>query len=350
MKSCGFCKQKITGKFWQSRNNYFCTKCYQKSKKCNHCGLPARRGIKRGSKIYCSICTSKAKRCKHCNKHIFQKYWQVDQAVLCSGCYNKMPKCFRCKRTTKDYLQIQSQILCVPCSNTVELCAKCHVPLIAKFFTFPNDKRKFCNNCVNSKNYCDTCSTPITGKYYQIGDKRNICGICMKTSVQNPTAAKKILHRVVQFVEKKFNMKINLATELELVDALTLAKLRTKNTIKYGASDRRALGLFVQRGNNYRVYIESLLPYSLCMGVLAHEYTHAWQADHFHKKPSLLILEGLAEWISYKTLIHYNYKTEAQRIEKQRDIYGQGFRKIRNFEKKYGEKNILGKMTNLVNK
>lgn len=350
MKNCSLCKLKIIGKFWQCKNSYFCATCYQVAKKCSHCGLPTRRGIKRGERVYCTSCSAKAKCCQFCRKRIFEKYWKIDHTIICAVCYKKSPKCSRCKKSTKDYLKVQALILCVQCSNSVELCAKCHVPLIAKFFKFPNDNRKFCNTCVKSKNYCDMCNTPITAKYYQIGDKRNICKTCMKTAVQSPTAAKKILQRVVSFVAKKFAMKINLATELELVDALTLAKIRKKNTVKYGAADRRALGLFVQRGCDYRVYIESLLPYALCMGVLAHEYTHAWQADHFRKKPSLLILEGLAEWISYKTLIHYGYKSQAVLIEKQRDIYGQGFRKILAFEKKHGEKNLLTKITQMVNK
>jgi hypothetical protein len=83
---------------------------------------------------------------------------------------------------------------------------------------------------------------------------------------------------------------------------------------------------------------------------MAHEYTHAWQSDRFPNDTSLLWVEGLAEWMAYKTLVYYGYHQQASLIPVQLDVYGQGFRKVQKVEQKYGEKNVLARVLKIVNK
>jgi hypothetical protein len=172
----------------------------------------------------------------------------------------------------------------------------------------------------------------------------------MKTAVQDSATAQKALQQVLQYLRKTFSMHIRETTRLQLVDAQVLAKLRRKNPLRIGKKDRRALGLFLQQGSRFDVYVETLLPYTLCLKVLAHEYTHAWEADHFPSNTGILYVEGLAEWIAYQTLLYYRHTTEASKIPPQQDEYGQGFAKIQAIEQRYGRSQVIQKVLQVVQK
>lgn len=250
----------------------------------------------------------------------------------------------------KEFLTIKQGKICISCSNKIQHCASCQVPLLEDYFTFQGDNRPFCQECSKDGNRCSICTLPLTQKYIKLKDGRVICAVCKKTSVKTEAQARKILDKVLAYLKQNFNMKIRKTTKLHLVDSKTLIKIRKKHSKDFGGKDRRALGYFLRKGDSFEVYIENMLPYSLCLAVLAHEYAHAWQADHFPPKASILYIEGFAEWISYRTLLHYKYKKEAFKISKQKDIYGQGFKKIYALETKYGVQNVIKKVLKIINR
>jgi hypothetical protein len=169
----------------------------------------------------------------------------------------------------------------------------------------------------------------------------------MQQAVKTPAMAQKALRQVFDYLEGKLTLHIRPGTQLQIVDARTLARLR-QSIRGHGDQDRRALGLFLRKGDKFDVYVESFLPYSLCVAVLAHEYTHAWQADRFPQNTSQLWVEGLAEWVAYETLLHYGYDKQASLIARQQDVYGQGLRKVQAVEQKYGKSQVIAKVMEMV--
>ena len=349
MKKCLYCKLPIHGKYLQYGNKFtVCLKCDKTLVHCSICKIPLRASIRQNGKSYCNECLKKAQKCYYCDEYIFGQYYKVSQNNICKKCYEKAPRCVRCNIPVKEYLVVNKQNICIPCSQAIDYCAVCQIPLINQFYKYSGSNRKFCKDCSQKRNKCVMCAMPLTKKYHQLKDKRVICSLCMKTAVKTSSEAQKILQIVLTYLKQNYSMNIRNTIKLNLVDSKTLLKIRGKSLIKAGKKDRRALGIFLRKGESFDVYIEKYLPYALCLGTLAHEYTHAWQADHFPKNASILYIEGMAEWIAYNTLLHCNYKKDAKRILTQKDIYGQGLKRIKKLEKKYPKKQIINKILQMA--
>lgn len=348
IKDCHFCRKAIRGKYWQYANGKrICSQCRSTLPKCAACGIAVQRSLRQQGRTYCKTCTSKAKRCYFCRSHLFAKYLKIAGHCVCMRCNKVLPHCVRCQKPMQDYLAIDGKKLCVTCSYQIEHCATCQLPLLKTYYTFPNDPRKFCSSCADKRNRCDICTLPLTRKTHRLRDKRTICAMCMKAAVKTPAMANKALQQVLKYLQSEFRWQVRMETSLEIVDSRTLARLR-KDLKGYGHRDQRALGLFKRHGNEFTVYVESFLPYPLCLAVIAHEYTHVWQADHFPKNAGLLLVEGLAEWIAYHALCYYKHNKQAKTIGKQRDVYGQGFRKIMAIEKKQGKKQVIPQVLKML--
>ncbi len=349
-KFCNFCRDQISGRYLEYETGHLaCTSCQKRLPKCKTCGLLVKDGVKQDGHLHCMICARKALQCDYCQKHLFGRYWEVGENRACNNCRETLPACDRCGRIGKNHLKVGDKSICSHCASEVDHCARCRVPLLERFYQFANDHRKFCKDCTQSNNRCDICNKPFTDQYYELSDKRSMCHSCIQTAVQDEATAREVLDKTLSFLQNRFKMNVRLSTRLNLINAQTMEDVRSKHGHLLGGHDTRALGLFVREGESFEIYVESLLPYSVCMAVMAHEYTHAWQADYFSNKTSLLWLEGLAEWVSYKTLEHYGYENQAALIPLQKDVYGQGFHMVSELEEKYGESNVVTKVLEIVN-
>lgn len=338
---CDYCKRSISGKYWQYENGRkICRDCRSRLPQCAACSIAVQGGISQRGKIFCPQCSRKLAKCHFCRAFLVGQYLRIGGLSVCADCARDLPRCVRCNMPVREYLETRGKALCLPCSRKVEHCAVCQMALLDKYHKFPGDSRKFCGNCATSRDRCDLCALPLTASYRRLQDNRSICENCLKEAVKTPEKAKEALAKVLAYLEKKFAMRIRKTTALQMVDSKALRRMR-KNIRGPGQKDRRALGIFVRQGEVFEVYIESFLPYPLCLGVLAHEYTHAWQADHFPARAGILWVEGLAEWIAYRTLLFYGYKKQAHLITRQQDEYGQGFRKIQDIEHKYGTDRVI---------
>lgn len=350
MLTCDFCHRAISGRYIQYENGVkICATCHRTLPHCAACGLAVKQIVTQQGKTYCNSCIKKVPRCAFCRVYIFGKYYQIDNQNVCISCHQKLPQCVHCGRPMQDYLAVGSDKLCLACSQTIDHCSICQIPLIHDYFSFEGDARKFCPHCANSRGRCDVCSLPLTNIYHRLHDQRTICAKCMKEAVANPATAQKALDQVLSYFRSTWDMRIRDTTQLRLVDDQVLRKLR-HNLKAPGNKDRRALGLFLRKGESFEVFLATFLPYPLCVWVLAHEYTHAWQAEHFSSHASLLLIEGLAEWCAYHTLRHYGYQKEAALVTKQQDVYGQGFKKIMEIERKHRSTNVIGQVLQMAGK
>jgi hypothetical protein len=81
--------------------------------------------------------------------------------------------------------------------------------------------------------------------------------------------------------------------------------------------------------------------------VIAHEWGHAWHYEQFGERPSKELVEGFAEWVSYKAcqLLRYQNITDyfdyACTRQRFKGVYVTGLRIYLEVEKKYGIKGVL---------
>nr|HPG59309.1 hypothetical protein [Candidatus Wallbacteria bacterium] len=102
------------------------------------------------------------------------------------------------------------------------------------------------------------------------------------------------------------------------------------------------LGIFSRHGKEFDIFVQNNLPKNLLIGVLAHEYAHAYVHDRMPDFDDTLIDEGFAEWIRHKTLTKIGDEKGAKLIEMRKDIYGDGFKKVAEIEKKSGLNGVFG--------
>jgi hypothetical protein len=155
--------------------------------------------------------------------------------------------------------------------------------------------------------------------------------VCHSTSVKDVDEANSILQDVAKFLKEHLLMHVNHSSRLELVSREELHRLKG-GYIK----SKHLMGLFKKINNKFNIYILYGLPRSLTSAVLAHEYSHAWQAENCPANQGVKLREGFAEWVSYKVLSHLGYRKEMELMERRVDIYGEGFNFIRKMELERG--------------
>ncbi len=93
------------------------------------------------------------------------------------------------------------------------------------------------------------------------------------------------------------------------------------------------------------IYVSNGVTKADALGIVAHEFGHAWQYQH-HPDPdstSQLFCEGFAEWVAYQVLTRAGNFGQASIIRKNGDpTYGEGYRWFANLEKEHGVDAVLG--------
>lgn len=342
---CHFCHRIISGKYYTFELPHIqakvCLKCFQTLPRCKVCNFPLKKDIEQWDGL-CSHCKKKAPQCSICKKPIFGQYMQIQSEKICLSCQKKAPTCYQCKRPLSEYMEVQGKKICLACAQKLEYCHGCQTPLWKQYVQYDGDSRKFCKQCSQKKNLCSVCFMPLGNMFRTMSDQRRICSRCLKTAIKSSNQVKAILKKILPIMQRLFRINISPFTSFHLIDYHTLQKLREKYDTA-GRIDKKSLGIFIGKDGALDIYILEYLPYSMCVGTLAHEYTHAWQSENLRSDTDILYIEGLAQWVAYYVLLDMGYTTEADRIPKMTGIYGKGFHKIMKLEKKYGKATLLEK-------
>jgi hypothetical protein len=147
--------------------------------------------------------------------------------------------------------------------------------------------------------------------------------------VLDDQAVQALYQMVIQQARAVFDRDVQHIPLLRIVEPSELAIARRRHehlTPTIGATKQHVLGFFEQQGRERTIYIERGLPRATLIGTLAHEYAHAWQADHAPQKQDLLKREGFAEWLAYRILVALGHTREAARATRREDDYGRGLR------------------------
>jgi hypothetical protein len=145
--------------------------------------------------------------------------------------------------------------------------------------------------------------------------------------------------QVRQLLITQFSMTFRLAVKGTLVSGARLDEL-------YGGVYRGAqIGLYKNQGTYHEIYIMIDMNKDSCLATLTHEMTHAWQAENCPAHQDILVKEGFARWVEYKTLQKTGAYIPAQNLREHADpVYGVGFKKMLELEDKLGEQALVQKV------
>ncbi len=162
--------------------------------------------------------------------------------------------------------------------------------------------------------------------------------------VQDDQTAQALYQVIIQQSRAILDRDVQHIPLLRIVDPAELALVRRRHehlTPPIGAIKPHILGFFEQHGHKRTIYIERALPRATLIGTLAHEYAHAWQADHAPQQQSTLQREGFAEWLSHRILVALGHIREAARATRREDDYGRGLRHFLALEQQHGRQEVF---------
>ncbi|OQA16426.1 MAG: LIM domain protein [bacterium ADurb.Bin363] len=287
--------------------------------------------------------------CNRCGSVITDTYWTFKGNIYCNNCYPQVvPKCDICGQSLYgQYRIVKDKNYCENCYQaSVPRCRLCNEILEGEYLTSLDGKSVYCKRCYEIYPSCCNCSVPIGLTGMTLIDGRRICSECYSIAIFELKPLEDILEEVKIETKKLLGSDVMFPLQIKLIDKMKLDELKKKKNIEYVPLDGvTALHYYTKLNNTITVseiYILSGLIPVRAIGTLAHEYTHAWQAENCPDNQDISIREGFAEWISYKVLKVKGYNRMAENMLKTSDpVYGEGLKKMLQIEKEEGLKGVL---------
>ncbi|GIV90919.1 MAG: LIM zinc-binding protein [Chloroflexus sp.] len=197
-------------------------------------------------------------------------------------------------------------------------CASCGQPLTNGYYVLLDRPERFCPQCIATRPRCDTCGAPLSNRFWQLHDGRRQCDACHAVAVYHPDHAKQLFRQTVGMVADGMGLRLNVGVTFRMVDAPTMVKLRGPVT-----DTQHTLGLYQRRGHLRMIYLLYALPMLIFRITAAHEYAHAWQAEHCPLLRNDFLREGHAEWVAYHHLQQLGSHKAAARLLDEHHPYHQ---------------------------
>jgi recombinational DNA repair protein (RecF pathway) len=326
---CHLCGKKITGTYYKSANgDIYCSSCWSTHKVCSQCGKLVDSVVTIEGLNFCPDCYAKLDRCSLCGKPLVGNYMEYPKLGLkvCAQCEREKPRCEKCGVPTNDPVTIGGVILCRRCAATVEFCHSCGKPLLDDYAFFEGNKSlKFCSDCVAKYPHCDNCGAPVGPDGVTLNDGRHLCPDCRRVAYFQIGLVISIRKKVQTFVTGNMGMPIKHDINFSL-KGQDFLKQKAKNI--HGDIN----GLFYHKGDEFDIYILYGLRQKDLISVIAHELTHAWQAENCPKDIPLEDQEGFAQWVAYKASKAYGYDDFADLMTEGDNIYARGLAKMLRIE------------------
>ena len=239
------------------------------------------------------------------------------------------------------------------------ICEICKKNLVGKYYIDPWG-RNVCEKHIESGDVvlCNSCYRYVH-RDFCLDDGRVLCKVCFENCVLKTTNLDNLKEVVLnQLSNVGFNnLRIADISSIEVVSAIKIAQLKkvainTQNKGLALSKISQTLGGLVFSSNkkySHNIYILSHLTKAECMGVMAHEMLHAWQAQN-EVKLSPMLTEGLCNMGAY--LIYTVYPNSVSEIllkglhESTDPVYGDGFRYVYAVYKKNGWKALIAQALN----
>ena len=296
--------------------------------------------------------SSNHKFCHLCGSPLLVEYTKYSTGlVVCSQCERAAPRCSGCHQPARTLTAVDQEQLCNQCLKTLPRCAACNKPIVGQYFRFGDSPKPYCISCSEQRPTCHTCGAPLGADGQQLPGGQYRCGECAQTMVLDDQVAQSLYQMVIQQSRAIFEKDVQHIPLLRIVEPAELAVVRQRHQLSLptlSAAKLHVLGFFEQQGQMRAIYIERALPRATLIGTLAHEYAHAWQADHAPHKQDLFRREGFAEWLSWSVLVALGHTREAARATRREDEYGQGLRHFIALEKRAGRTAVFKEAASLA--
>ncbi len=142
---------------------------------------------------------------------------------------------------------------------------------------------------------------------------------------------------------RTLGMTLREPCQLKLVNRRQLHELIEKSSLYSLDSDSRGrcFGLFIREGQHRAIFVEYGLPQIVLLEVMSHEYAHAWQSENCDSESPPEVLEGFAEWVSYKLLQSWGCTRRSERMLRRDDVYGRGLKMMLQWEREGGPAEVF---------
>jgi hypothetical protein len=223
----------------------------------------------------------------------------------------------------------------------------------------PQGNKVYCQSC-GALNRCFACSLPAASGT-RLDDGRFLGAECGKTAIFSEAKGKELFEKIRAKVASKLNYKTSHKIYFRLVDSIILKKasanyepglemglfkhnytIKTKIETSYSLFKGKQEKKQKRKTNHrYSVLVLTGLPKKKFIEVCAHELGHDWMDENFPKIKDLKLKEGWAEYFASEVNKLYEQKAMNKRIETNPSkVYGDGYRFIRDYLKKYGMKGL----------
>ena len=291
----------------------------------------------------------KPKFCHLCGRPLIGRYMKYHTGlVVCPQCQSTASRCSGCHQPARALQQIGKQLFCKTCLATLPRCGACGKPISSQYYRFGDSPQPYCPECAQQRPHCDVCGAPLGKEGQRLTGGQYRCGECARTLVLDEPGVQALYQMVIQQAKSVLGISVAVLPALIVADPPELATVRHTFGAQHASPEgtgQHVVGFFTQRGSRRTIYIERGLPRASLIGTLAHEYAHAWQADHSPHDQDMLLHEGFAEWVAYKILIALGHTREAARATRREDLYGQGLRHFIALEQRSGRQGVFVEAT-----
>ena len=340
-RSASAAGKKITGRYLvyktSDREVIVCKSCDSSLPHCASCNLPFHRNhlIHSKGESLCAKCYKNAKFCSLCGQRIKDRYIQDQKSgkLYCGSCYDSAPKCPVCKLPVKRTDIDAASGACWECMKKLPRCASCGKAIVGTYYTYRFAKGKYCGECNKNRPKCYCCGTPIGNLYWKFPDGRTICDRCNKRVINDVDQVRRIMKEVEGLiprylgiqVKEPYTVRVEALNNHSLIDASKVKNGEASGSPLFGSE----LGLYRRMNGKSEIFLLYGLPIEMIYETAAHEYAHAWQAEHCPPKQSKELLEGFAQWVAAEILRVKGYETALEKLQARRDDpYGTGYQRI----------------------
>lgn len=210
-------------------------------------------------------------------------------------------------------------------------CASCGQLLTGIYYVLINRPERFCPQCIATRPRCSTCGAPLGNTFWKLHDGRQQCDACHAVAIYDPVQAQHLFQQTAGMLTEGMGLRLHVGVSFRLVDAPTMAHLRGPTP-----PGQDTLGLY-RRQNHVRViYLLYGLPTLIFRITAAHEYAHAWQAEHCPLLRNEFLREGHAEWVAYQHLLQLGSHKAAARMLDENHPYHEPLRYLLQLEAQLG--------------
>lgn len=352
---CDLCRQEIRGNYFtyksQTQTFNVCADCNRTRTRCAACQIPRnpRDLVRKKGEYICRDCVPLVKYCALCDHRIEGRYieFQKSGAAYCQSCYQQYPKCEACKKPTLLQNLDRETGICFDCLRELPNCGACGAPIHGKFFRYEFSEDVFCPDCHANRPKCHTCGVPVGDRYWKFPDGREICDACNKRAVIDVKQVERIMAETERLVHRYVGIQALDPYELK-VEALNNHSRESAEEAKHGGKTLTSplfgseLGLYRRMNGKSEIFLLYGLPIEMIYETAAHEYAHAWQAEHCPPDQSLELREGFAQWVAAQILRVKGYKMALDKLEARRDNpYGTGYQRMKSVYLRSGRKGVI---------